>query len=216
MQSLRWHSMIFISAILVPCTIWYQQNGNLSVYFSSTVPEGQLLYILSKLTGMLALFCIAWQMNMTVLDRLQLLSMKWPDSVHRVFGVLTLVLALTHVVLFFSAVSLRQNAPAWGLLVPDFGDFYHTHLTMGLIGLFMLIAVAVAGFLRVLQRNRWAKFVHRLYWLSLSLVYLHALAVGSESQSGAGLVLYITLGMMILLLWSWYGLKQVISKVAVS
>jgi len=216
MQSLRWHSMIFIFAFLVPCTIWYQQSGNLSVYFSAGVPEGQLLYVLSKLTGMLALFCIAWQMIMTILGRLKPLSMQWPASVHRVFGGVTLVLTLTHVVLFFSAVSLRQDDPAWGLLVPDFGDYYHTHLTMGLIGLFVLVAVAVAGLLRVLKQNQWAKHVHRLYWLSLSLVYLHALTVGSESQSSAGLVLYITLGMMVLLLWSWYGFKQVISKAAIS
>ena len=102
------------------------------------------------------------------------------------------------------AVSVRQNDPAWGLLFPGFRDFYHTHLTLGVLGLWILIAVMISGIVRFNNRSHFAGMLHRGYWASITLVYIHALAIGTESQSRLGLALYSTLGgvvLMLLLVW---------------
>lgn len=193
---------------LLPALIWYRQTGDLSVYFSEQVPEGQFLYVLSKLAGMYALLCIAWQVIASLLNRLEIVQFHWMGLTHRMFGLFVVVLSLSHVLLFFSAVSLRQDAPAWGLLLPSFKDFYHTHLSLGLVGIWIMFLVMIAGIVRIRKISSRARKLHSAYWVSIVLVYLHALAVGTESQSKEGLVFYGVLGMVMLLLFAIWLLNQ--------
>jgi hypothetical protein len=43
--------------------------------------------------------------------------------------------------------------------------------------------------------------VHKLYWVAIVLVYLHALAVGTEAQTRAGLLFYGLLGLIVAFLF---------------
>ena len=190
--------------VTLPAMIWYQQTGDISLYFTDAVPAGQLPYVLSKLAGMYALLFIALQIIMSLVARLKLMKLRCLRMSHPILGTLVVLLGVAHALLFFTAVSLRQGDPAWGLLFPDFRDFYHTHLSLGLFGLWILIAVMISGVARHINRSHFAKMLHRGYWLSIVLVYIHALAIGTESQSRAGLALYSTLGgvvLMMLLAW---------------
>ncbi|MES9905269.1 MAG: hypothetical protein ABW168_21665 [Sedimenticola sp.] len=185
---------------LIPGFIWYGQTGDLSVYFSESAPDGQFLYVLSKLVGMYALLLISWQIIITLLTRLGIMHFQWRGATHRLFGVFVVVLALTHLLLFFTAVSLRQDAPALGMFLPNFKDFYHTHLTFGLLGLWVLFAVLASGLDRYRKNTSHSRLLHKGYWVSIALVYFHALAVGTESQSKVGLIFYSALGILVLLL----------------
>ncbi len=202
---------IFSSVLIIfsiPALIWYRQTGDLSVYFSEQVPQGQFIYVLSKLVGMYALLCIAWQVIASLLNRLEIVRFHWMGLTHRLFGTFVVVLSLSHVLLFFSAVTLRQGSPAWGLLLPSFKDFYHTHLSFGLIGLLIMFLVMTAGIVRIKKSSARARTLHSAYWVSIVLVYLHALAVGTESQSKEGLVFYGALGVVMLLLFTIWLLNQ--------
>ena len=119
---------------------------------------------------------------------------------HPLMGALVVLLALAHALLFFTAVSVRQGDTAWGLLLPGFRDFYHTHLSLGVFGLWILIAVMMSGIARLFNASYAARMLHRGYWASITRVYIHALAVGTESQSRAGLIFYSTLAGVILIL----------------
>lgn len=215
MRNLQWSALMFIFLLLIPGVIWYAQTGSLSVYFTEVVPKGQFLYVLSKLMGMVVLMCIAWQIIVTLLSKLQIIPEYWIGARHRLFGSLILIFAIVHILLFVIAVSMRQESVAWQLLVPSFKDFYHTHLSFGLFGLFALFAVAFAGVQRMLQYKKWPVVLHRIYWVAISFIYFHALAVGSEAQSVAGLVLYLSLGVIVFMLGLAYSIKQLKTKLVV-
>lgn len=193
---------------LIPGFIWYGQTGDLSVYFSESTPDGQFLYVLSKLVGMYALLCIAWQIIASLLTRLGMAQSYWQDVTHRLFGTFAVVLALVHLLLFFTAVSIRQDSLALGMFLPNFKDFYHTHLTFGLVGLWILFAVLVAGLIRFRKNSSRSRLLHKGYWVSITLIYFHALAVGTESQSKAGLAFYTILGILMLLLFVAWLISQ--------
>jgi predicted ferric reductase len=194
---------MLVPLIFIPVLIWFQQIGDLGVYFDGTAPLGQLSYVLSKLVGMLALVLIAGQVIFSLCHHLKLLNIQWLGRTHFWFGTTILLFAFSHLLLFFTAVTFRQDALAFSLFLPDFRDFYHTHLTFGLFGLWLLIAVAGIGWLRRKNRYQWIAKFHRLYWIAIVLIYFHALAVGSESQSSAGLLLYSFLGLIMLILGVW-------------
>jgi len=199
LSPLQFYTLLLVIMTL-PAMIWYQQTGDLGLYFTEAVPAGQFLYVLSKLAGMYALLFIALQIIVSLAG--------WLIPLHRLshslLGTFVVLLGLAHALLFFTAVSVRQGDPAWGLLFPGFRDYYHTHLTLGLFGLWILIAVMISGVVRSINRNSMARMLHRGYWVSITLVYIHALAVGSESLSRAGLAFYSTLGgvvLMMLVMW---------------
>jgi len=196
--------VLLVSTVLVPGMIGYQQTGDLGVYLSpeyaSQVPPGQLVYVLSKLCGLYALSFIAWQLIATLSTRLGLGSLRWRGRTHRWFGVVVVSLSLAHMLLFVMAVSLRQGHLAWGLLLPDFRDFYHSHLSYGLLGLWTLLAVAAAGLVRRRQPRSPARWLHKAYWPAIAVIILHAFAIGNESQTTAGLLFYGALGGVALVL----------------
>jgi len=127
---------------------------------------------------------------------------------HGIFGSLIVILAMSHAVLFFLAMSERQGFPAWALLIPDFSSYYHTRLTFGLMGLVSLLAVSITGLLRLRQQFSFVKKLHNLYWLAIGFSYIHALSIGTESQTQAGLALYLTLGVIAIFLWILFMIKQ--------
>ena len=46
--------LFVILLLTMPGIIWYRQTGDIGFYFSEGVPDGQLLYVLSKLAGLYA------------------------------------------------------------------------------------------------------------------------------------------------------------------
>ena len=207
---------LLLVLLTIPVVIWLQQTGSLMVYLDGSAPPGQLPYVLSKLTGMMALTCIAGQIIITLASQLHITSTRWLGLSHRITGGAILLLVMTHYLSFFIAVTLRQETLALSLLFPNFSDFYHTHLTLGLFGLWLLCLVAFIGWLRSRKRPPWTERWHRLYWVVLGLVYFHALAVGSESQSLFGIVFYTILGLMIISLSGWKAAKHWAPKVTIS
>ncbi len=205
-------TLSLITFFSLPGVIWYQSTGDISIYFSSSAPEGQWFYVLSKLAGMYTLMCIAWQIIATLLTRLDFIQLCWLGAMHAVFGSLVIILAISHATLFFLAMSQRQGYPAWTLLVPDFSSYYHTYLSFGLLGLITLLAVFVTGLLR-LRQSSLVKNLHSLYWLLIGFAYIHALSIGTESQTNAGLVLYISLGLIAVILWLVFVIKQLKTRV---
>jgi len=197
----------------LPAVIWYKNTGDLSFYFSSSVPAGQLFYVLSKLAGMYTLVFIVWQIIATLLTRLEILQLRWLGVMHGVFGSLVIILAITHATLFFIAMSERQGFPAWTLLIPDFSSYYHTYLSFGLVGLVSLLGVLITGLLRLRQQFSFVKKLHNFYWLSIGFAYVHALSIGTESQTHAGLALYLTLGVFAVFLWILFMIKQFKTRV---
>lgn len=188
--------LIVAILLIMPGLIWYRQTGDIGSYFSEGVPDGQFLYVLSKLAGLYALLFVALQIMAALLGYLRTPLAPWKGNSHRLIGITTLCLAVAHLMLFFAAVSIRQDAPALGMFLPSFEDYYHTRLAFGLFALWGLLVVMVAGVMRAYRKETVTRWVHKLYWVVIALVYLHALAVGTEALSMAGLLFYGLLGVL--------------------
>ncbi|MGD9255680.1 MAG: ferric reductase-like transmembrane domain-containing protein [Chromatiales bacterium] len=199
---MKFLNRLFVVFLLtMPGGIWYRQTGDIGFYFSEGVPDGQLIYVLSKLAGLYALLFIAMQMIAALPGYSGNPLRRWQGRSHRLTGIVIICLAVAHLMLFFAAVSIRQDAPALGMFLPSFEDYYHTRLAFGLFALWLLLIVMVAGIMRFRSKAGLARWVHKLYWVAIVLVYLHALAVGTEAQTRAGLLFYGLLGLIVAFLF---------------
>lgn len=195
-------------SLLMPIAFWYRNTGPFAWYFSPDLPEGQLAYVLSKLFGMLALTGLGWQLVFALAGRLNVINPVRLRGWHHLLGFAVLALVLAHFLSFFAAASLRQGAAAWNLWVPDFRDYYHSRLTLGVFGLWALVTVVVAGILRLFWRPRFLAYLHRVYWLVIGFGFTHGLAVGSEFQSLAGLIFFAVLVCAVAGMAIWLGLLR--------
>lgn len=212
MRNIQYSVFFVMTIFFIPGVLWYEQTGTLALYFSDAVPKGQLVYVISKLIGMIVLMAIAWQAIITLLGKLKLISNYWIGTRHQVMGVFILLFACIHMLTFVSAVSMRQESFAWPLFLPNFKDYYHTHLSFGLFALVAFITIAYAGYQSKMTKPKWARLVHRFYWIAIVLVYFHALAIGSEVQSGLGFFVYALLGVVTFVLFCVYTVKQFRTK----
>lgn len=184
---------IYLVLAVCPLLIWLEQTGSLAFYFSESVPDGQLIYVFSKLAGMYLVFLLWLQ----IFDSLKtdLVGMEKKSSrFHSIMGLSIVTLAVGHIILFFSAVTIRQGSPAWGVFWPGFKDYYHTYLMIGVFAFFALCGTALVGKLRKSRPlNTILGYGHKLYYVSLILAYTHAIAIGTEFQSLWGAMFYSAL-----------------------
>ncbi|MEX2963695.1 hypothetical protein [Microbulbifer sp. TYP-18] len=175
-------------AFAFPIAVWHLSAGNPVLYFTRELPPGQLPYLFSKLTGLLAFSCFWVQCLLALAKGAPVLRNSMPSLTtkgHIRLGLSTLGLVLAHLGLFFTAVSLRTGAPAWGLLLPQFSQgYYQLHVSLGLVGLWLLLLAIFAGWQTYRGKRGWRK-VHMAWFAVFALVFWHAFAIGSESRYGA-------------------------------
>ena len=85
--------------------------------------------------------------------------------------------------LFVIAVSLRKDAFAFDLLLPDFRDFYHTAITLGLFAVMIALIAVAAAMLRHRFPACW-KVVHRAMLVVVIMGLIHGFLIGTETRYG--------------------------------
>ena len=123
------------------------EAGNPLHYLFHPGPPGQGYYLFSKFIGFIAVSGAITQLLLGFL-RLQVLgSFVVPPSLHRFHAYFLLILVLLHPILFFVGVSIRSGDLALGLFLPNFTDYFHSRVSLGLIGLWGVIGAGVLGVL---------------------------------------------------------------------
>lgn len=177
----------FAVVLAVPVLVWLISVGNPLEYFTSPLPPGQALYIGAKIAGLLA-FCMLWVQCVLGLARRAPVLNGFPPiklQLHRRLGLVTLLLVLIHVGLFFGAASLRAGTPAWSLLWPNFTHgYFNAFVSVGLVAFWCLLLGAYAGWRTSRGDLKW-RSIHMVWFITFTLVFLHAYAIGSESRFGA-------------------------------
>lgn len=156
-------------------------------------PNGQGLYILSKWFGLCALLFLF----------LQPITIYYPNifsdgnyRAHKINALFTLCCSVLHVFFFFSAASVRSEKLAFNLFVIDFSTYYHSMLSVGLVGFVCLIASVLVG--RYERKSRLQKS-HRVIGLCSFVVLIHAFSIGSETRSQFFLIfIFVSLGVMLM------------------
>lgn len=202
-------AMTFAMAVIV----WLQATGNPAAYFASQVPSGQTLYVLSKLCALLSIVMLWFQAMATlaratpVLDGFPMLDRRG----HVFFGAATLVLVLSHLLLFIAASTFRTGQAAFDLLLPAFDQgYYRMMVGLGAIAAWLLMLVIVGGWLR-LKGSRVAKWLHRLVFAAMSIGFVHGMTVGSETRFGLMKYVYAFMGLSLataVISWCWGAARR--------
>jgi predicted ferric reductase len=175
--------------LMVPVQTWLLLGGDFSEYLNHETPPGQLSYLLAKLSALYALVLLWAQVLLGLLKhRLSsapssVVGAKRWASIHRALGLATLLLILTHVLLFVAATSLRNGHLAWDLLLPWGQGYYRTMVASGAAALWLAALAIAVRFIRRLQ-GRAKTWLHRLALVAVILVLLHSLTIGTESRAG--------------------------------
>jgi len=189
----------------LPLCLWYLATDVYS-YARYGAPAGQIWYIFSKLFGLYGVLFLWCQGLCVLLKETSYAAVlpQWVSLHHRTLGGLTLLVIVSHVACFIAAVSLRKEAIAWELLLPDFRDFYHTAITIGLFGFFAALLAVFAVMFKKRFSNAW-KMIHRGLLVVVASSLVHGFLIGTETRDGFYGVFYfaliVTFCLAILLWW---------------
>ena len=201
-HALAWGAMA--SVLCMPVVVWSISVGNPLDYLFQPVPAGQMLYVVAKLAGLLAI-CLFWAQAMLALARRTPALKNFPASsltLHRRMGLATVALVIAHVGCFVVAASVRNKALAIDLLLPNFTHGYYSMLVgVGAIAFWIVMVAAFAGWRASYGHRTW-KGMHMVWPAAFILSFAHAYAVGTESRYGAMryVSLLIAISLMVALL----------------
>jgi len=176
--------LCWLVIFMLPLCLWSLTTDVYS-YARYGAPAGQIWYVFSKLLGLYGALLL-WYQALSVLlkeTRYAIALPRWTFLRHRILGSLTLLAIMSHMICFIVAVSLRKETIAWELLLPDFRDFYHTAITVGLCGFFMALLAVFAAILRKRWPDTW-KMMHRGLLVVVALGLVHGFLIGTDTRYG--------------------------------
>lgn len=190
---------IIIALMLLPLLVWINVEGNPWEYLFNQVPSGQAFYIFSKLLGLYAFFLVWLHIIWVLLKKTALYSVmpSWKLHYHQIMGISLIAIIILHIAFFITAVSLRNGVFSLALLFPDFSDYYHGLLGLGVLALWLLPLIVYAGYR--LKKNQKKQGLHHTTFLFYVLIFVHSIGAGSETKSGVLFWVYLLMGISVLL-----------------
>ena len=195
---------LFLIALSAPVVLWKLTGNTLPWLDIRSSPPGQWLYILSKLAALYAVALIGLQLSLLVLQTGTTTKQHrlWSLSVHRVLGMITLIVITVHVTAFTAATSVRNGELALHLFLPVLGDgYYRTMISIGALGLWLSI-IGASLQLRIAHRIGLRWLHPYLMLIAAVLVTVHSYGIGSESGTNVVAIFYCILLLLILRLWA--------------
>lgn len=213
MRKLFW--VMLVVAVAVPASLWIYSVGNPLEYLETGVPDGQFLYILSKLAGLIGISLIGLQLVMLRFrQHANGGHFKWSMSSHKLLGLSLAVVVVLHVGLFVAAASLRSGHLALGpLSLRFFQGFYDQMISLGALAFYLLALASVVGVLiyKVPRFHRY-RIIHIIAVFVMTLLAgVHSAAVGSETRSIPMMTFYALLA--VILIWSVWSVRSRWSRV---
>jgi predicted ferric reductase len=202
-------ALLLAVGLSLTLSAWAYGSGDLWSYFDESVPEGQLVYVISKacaLTGVVLVW-IQILAGLTIASR-GTVAPHIPLQWHQQIGVAVLVMLLLHWATFVAGVSMRVDHFAVDYVTPTFSHgFYRTIVSLGMLSLIAMLIASAAALLR--KRFKYWRAVHALASIGAVGGAIHSWLIGSETRMGAVKWLYIfmivTLACAVLwrLVWGW-------------
>ena len=193
-SKLLYWTILFLFS-LVPFVTLYASSGGGVEIVRAGAPDGQLIYLFSKLFGLCAFVLLFWQLITAMLSKFTRQQIEYVagSTVHIYFGAVLLMMVMFHAGFFVSAVSFRSGHLALHLLLPDItSGYYATALSFGVIALYLVVIAVCSGIVRKRIPAFW-KVGHALIYITIPLILLHAFMVGSEVQSSFYLPVFMIL-----------------------
>lgn len=174
-------------------------TGDFSELSRLYAPPGQALYVYSKVAAIFVYILMWWQIMLSILKKIN-------TELHMFLGISILALTLTHVFLFISAISIRQEELNLSMLLPSFtSDYYKSGLSFGVMALFFIFIATFSGVFRKKIQGFW-RGGHKLVYVTFAFATVHGLMIGSDINSGT--LLYIIYGAVFSLIFSYLYKKR--------
>lgn len=180
--------------MIVFATYLLLSNGSIQELARPYSPPGQFLYVLSKIIATCVYLLMWWQIMLGILNKVN-------TKHHVLLGIGVFFLIIAHVVLFISAVSIRQEELSVAILLPSFSSgYYKSGLSFGVIALVFIFIATVSGLFRKKFQKYW-RVGHGFVYLTFVLATVHGLMIGSDVNSG--IYPYIFYGAVLSLLFAY-------------
>ena len=204
--------LLLVCALLVGVGAIFSVSDSLMTAITPFTPPGQLLYVLSKMVGLLAMVLIWLQLMLSLSSRVFGQIVRLGSRVHRINGLALLFLLSLHVVLLVAAVSVRHGSLSLSLLVPNFASGYYTSSTsLGVLGL-LLFGLASAIYIFRQKCERLFRWGHRCVIVACILVFAHSYLIGSETRNALMSTFYLgSAGLLLVVLMAVY-LKSIVIR----
>jgi methionine sulfoxide reductase heme-binding subunit len=157
---------------------------------SLAVVGGSTLWYLSRATGIVAFILLTVTVVLGIVTSLRWQSREVPrfviEYVHRNVTILVLVLIAIHI----TTVVVDGFAPiGWiSAVIPFTSPYRPIWLSLGTLGLDLLLAVAVTSWLRHRVGFKVWRFLHWSAYASWFVVLVHALGTGTDTREGWALL----------------------------
>jgi DMSO/TMAO reductase YedYZ heme-binding membrane subunit len=198
-------------ALSITLSAWAYGSGDLWSYFGNDVPEGQLVYVLSKafaLAGIVLLW-IQLLVGLLIASRGTVaphISLQW----HQQIGTVVLILLLLHWGAFVTGVSMRLDHFARDYVTPTFSHgYYRTIVSLGMLSIIAMVLATLAALVR--RHFKYWRVVHTFAAIGGVGGAIHSWLIGSETRMGTVKWLYVfmlvTLACALLWRLAW-GLRR--------
>ncbi|MBX2809170.1 MAG: hypothetical protein KTR20_11115 [Cellvibrionaceae bacterium] len=195
---------------LLPLCLWLITTDTLH-YWRYGAPIGQGWYVFSKLFALYGVLLLWYQGVSSLLKSTPYAALlpAWRFLRHRMLGVLTLCVVVLHIACFVTAVSLRKETLALGLLWLDFRDFYHGVITLGLVAFWLSLLAIAAAVLRQRYPDLW-RHIHRFMMAVIVMGLVHGYLIGTETRYGVYEIFYLSLfaSFCAAMIYRWRQLKR--------
>lgn len=193
--------VLVLFAAVLPFTVWLAAVPEPWTYLEPGVPPGQILYVISKLAGLIAIALFTLQIVLTLIRhrKFKILRGLAKYSLHYWLGIITFITILIHIGLFALAASVRAESWMVQLLLPNWHGFYNSMVSLGVIAFYLSCVLVLLGLLlkfALLRKNG----VHKLLaTICGGLIFVHSFAIGSETHEPAVRFFYLLLALMMAL-----------------
>lgn len=179
---------LYIFVLFIPAITLFRNTPDESV---TTLP--QLTYLLMRVAGLYAIVFLFFQVLIgAFIDKLRLLFGTKILQVHIVQGTVSLLVIITHPLMFFLLnFQTSSFVSSIFLLSPRFSTVVEKYESFGKIAFLLLMIAILAGLFRKNKyiKKHWRKF-HYLNYVAFAFVIVHSYFLGSDSRIAPFVFLY--------------------------
>ena len=164
----------------------------------TTRATGFVALILLTLVVSLGTF-VANRIGGTIVGRFEL------NELHRSVSIIAVVFLAIHIV---TTVVDSYVPTGWiSIIVPMTSSYKRVPIAVGAVAFDLILAVWISSLLKVRIANRTWRFIHWFSWLAYATAIVHTLLTGTDSRSGAGLIVVGACALAVLgaAVWRYLG-----------
>jgi predicted ferric reductase len=118
------------------------------------------------------------------------------NEFHRSISIVAMIFLLIHVLTTIADSYVSTGVVS--VIVPMTSQFKRVGVALGAVSFDLIVAVWLSSIMKARIENRSWRFIHWFSWLAFTASIVHAYLTGTDTRSGAGLVLVIVCSLIVI------------------